>query len=155
MKHLWITLLVLVVITCASALAATPHRISERTKKVSSPANVVALTILAEARGEGQTGMYAVAAVIKQRALNRRLTPTQVCLQRKQFSCWNGKRVDARLLKTPQAKYAMMLASNIQRVNTAWSGYADHYHNKRITPYWAKGKRPIGIIKNHVFYKLR
>ena len=45
-------------------------------------AGVVALTILAEARGEAQDGMAAVACVIAQRAINRNLTPEQVCLQK-------------------------------------------------------------------------
>ena len=38
---------------------------SERSVKI------VAITILAEARGEGQAGMYAVGAVIAQRAIER------------------------------------------------------------------------------------
>ena len=41
-------------------------------------AGVVALTILAEARGEGKDGMAAVACVIAQRAENRSITPEQV-----------------------------------------------------------------------------
>ena len=45
-------------------------------------AGVVALTILAEARGDGKDGMAAVACVIAQRAENRSITPDQVCLQK-------------------------------------------------------------------------
>ena len=41
---------------------------------------VVAMTILGEARGEGKAGMYAVATVINTRAINREITPRQVCL---------------------------------------------------------------------------
>ena len=41
---------------------------------------IVAMTILGEARGEGRAGMYAVACTIKARSVNRKLTPAQVCL---------------------------------------------------------------------------
>ena len=46
---------------------------------------VVAITILAEAWGEGEAGMYAVGAVIAQRAFERKQTPTEVCLKKWQF----------------------------------------------------------------------
>jgi spore germination cell wall hydrolase CwlJ-like protein len=101
--------------------------------------------------------MYAVAAVIAQRANERKLTPSQVCLQRLQFSCWNGKSVKdlEHLLKVPQAKYALLLARNVSLLSREYVGFANHYHNNKIkTPYWAKGKRPVKIIGNHLFYKL-
>ena len=50
----------------------------------------VALTILGEARGEGQLGMYAVACVIQKRSQERNLTPAKVCLEPWQFSIWNA-----------------------------------------------------------------
>ena len=73
---------------------------------------IVAITILAEARGEGEAGMYAVGAVIAQRAFEGKRTPSEVCLKKWQFSCWNGKKPKdlAHLLKTPQAKYALLIA---------------------------------------------
>ena len=51
---------------------------------------VIALTLLGEARGEGIEGMAGVASVIQTRAIERKQTPTQVCLAPKQFSFWNG-----------------------------------------------------------------
>ena len=120
-------------------------------------AGVVALTILAEARGEGKDGMAAVACVIAQRAENRSITPEKVCLQRKQFSCWNGKtEADlAHLLKLPQAKTALWLEANLHRLNRAKIGYADHYHADYVKPYWAKGRTPAITIGKHLFYKLK
>ena len=120
-------------------------------------AGVVALTILAEARGEGPDGMAAVACVIAQRSLNRKITPEQVCLQPKQFSCWNGKtEADlAHLLKLPQAKTALWLEANLHRLNRAKIGYADHYHADYVKPYWAKGRTPTITIGKHLFYKLK
>tara|TARA_Y100001937_G_scaffold29582_1_gene42609 strand:- start:1872 stop:2156 length:285 start_codon:yes stop_codon:yes gene_type:complete len=42
---------------------------------------IVAITILAEARGEGEKGMYAVGAVIAQRAFERKQTPQRYALK--------------------------------------------------------------------------
>ena len=52
-----------------------------------SQRDVVAMTILGEARGEGKAGMYAVACVIAQRSIEwkrngKSITPKQVCLQK-------------------------------------------------------------------------
>ncbi len=106
-------------------------------------AGIVALTILAEAQGEGKTGMSAVAAVISQRAINRNLTPKQVCIQKWQFSCWNGKGESdlAHLYKSPQAEFALYLEKNIDRINRSKVNFADHYYADYIkAPYWAKGE---------------
>jgi len=119
---------------------------------------IIAITILAEARGEGEKGMYAVAAVIAQRAFERKRTPSEICLKPYQFSCWNGyKKVKdlEHLLKVPQAKYAILIAKNIKLLSREFVGYANHYHNNKIKkPYWAKGKKPVKVIGNHIFYKL-
>ena len=119
-------------------------------------AGIVALTILAEARGEGPDGMAAVAACIYQRSINRNLTPEQVCLQRKQFSCWNGKsEADLKhLLKLPQAKTALWLEENLHRLNRAKIGYADHYHADYVSPYWADKSKKTIVIGKHIFYRL-
>jgi spore germination cell wall hydrolase CwlJ-like protein len=102
--------------------------------------------------------MYAVGAVIAQRAFERKRTPAEVCLKKWQFSCWNGyKKVKdlEYLLKVPQAQYAIALAKNIKLLSRDFVGFANHYHNNKIkTPYWAKGKKPVKTIGNHIFYKL-
>jgi hypothetical protein len=121
-------------------------------------AGVVALTILAEARGEGRDGMAAVACVIAQRAENRSITPEQVCLQRWQFSCWNGKSEQDldHLYKSPMAEWALYLEENIHSMNRAKVGFADHYYADWIkAPYWAKGQKPVAVIGKHKFYRLK
>ena len=114
----------------------------------------VALTILAEARGEGQAGMYAVACVIQQRSINRKLPPARVCKQRKQFSCWNSGRNLSYLLKSSQANYAILLAKNIKTLDRKYVKYADHYCTLKTHNYWTKKNKVIKIIGNHKFYKL-
>jgi spore germination cell wall hydrolase CwlJ-like protein len=148
-----------IILTFAAAVAALAVFAGDGHKhfNTTKAEKIVAITILAEARGEGTKGMYAVAAVIAQRANERKMTPSQVCLQRLQFSCWNGKSVKdlEHLLKVPQAKYALLLARNVSLLSREYVGFANHYHNNKIkTPYWAKGKKPVKVIGNHLFYKL-
>jgi len=118
---------------------------------------VVAITILAEARGEGDKGMGAVAAVIAQRAIDRKQTWEKVCLAKWQFSCWNGKKISDldHLLDVPQAEMAIYLAKNMHRIDRSKIGNANHYYADYIkAPYWAKGEKPTVKIGRHIFYKL-
>ena len=118
---------------------------------------VVAITILAEARSEGDRGMGAVAAVIAQRAIDRKQTWEKVCLAKWQFSCWNGKKISDldHLLDVPQAEMAIYLAKNMHRIDRSKIGNANHYYADYIkAPYWAKGKTPTVKIGRHIFYKL-
>ena len=119
---------------------------------------IVAITILAEARGEGKRGMYAVACVISKRMKERKKTGAQVCLQPWQFSCWNKNDPQRphlrKLLRHELAPYAMKLAKNIDNLQLKFVEFANHYHTKRVSPYWSKGKRPVATIGNHLFFKL-
>jgi spore germination cell wall hydrolase CwlJ-like protein len=118
---------------------------------------VVAITILAEARSEGDRGMGAVAAVIAQRAIDRKQTWEKVCLAKWQFSCWNGKKISDldHLLDVPQAEMAIYLAKNMHRIDRSKIGNANHYYADYIkAPYWAKGEKPVAKIGRHIFYKL-
>ena len=133
---------------------------------------VVAMTILGEARGEGKAGMYAVATVINTRVINRNKTPRQVCLQPWQFSCWNESDVNrAKLgelyLTHPMRDYAIRLAANITELKKSYTKNADHYCHVNENPYWSyrivvrdnkkirRYIKPVAVIGNHKFYKLR
>ena len=125
--------------------------------ELSRQQKVVAITILAEARGEGDSGMGAVAAVIAQRAIDRKQTWQKVCLAKWQFSCWNGKKISDldHLLDVPQAEMAIYLAKNMHRIDRSKIGNANHYYADYIkAPYWAKGEKPVKKIGHHIFYKL-
>ena len=136
---------------------------------------IVAMTILGEARGEGEAGMYAVACVIAQRSIAWEKTPTQVCLKNNgkvwQFSCWNKNDPNRKklpsLLNTPQGAYAKRLAVNLNTLQRSFVKYADHYCHINKNPFWSyktitrKGKKikiaikPLVVINRHKFYKLR
>ena len=118
---------------------------------------IIAMTLLAEARGEGIEGMEAVAMVIKQRMANRKQSASQVCRAPKQFSCWNGKTSDDlhHLWQSPAAPDAIEVVRRFGKLNTEAIGHADHYCTVKIKPYWSKGKTPVAVIGNHKFFKLR
>ena len=126
---------------------------------------IVALTLLGEARGEGNMGMYAVGCVIQKRADERNLTPAKVCRQPYQFSIWNAGKGKVKkeselyyLWKSPSAPYARQLARHIckgHRLVQKTTGNANHYCTLECNPYWAKKRKPVKIIGNHKFYKLK
>jgi N-acetylmuramoyl-L-alanine amidase len=149
MKHGYIICIISLLCFVDDAQAVTPLTKDQET---------IAMTILGEARGEGYAGMYAVALVIGQRAKDRNKTPAQICLQRKQFSCWNSNdknRPKLRgLLKTKEAYWAKQMAIHITKLNSNYTKQANHYCTLKAKPYWAKNKTPVIIIGNHKFFRL-
>ena len=115
--------------------------------------DIVAATLILEAGGEYATGsMEAVNEVIRNRAAKRKLTTRQVCLQRKQFSCWNSGRIDQLLAKAkrhPRFSEAMAIVNGS---DTNYTG-ADHYHADYCNPYWASSMKKTCVIGKHIFYK--
>jgi|TARA_B100000085_G_scaffold7882_1_gene7075 spore germination cell wall hydrolase CwlJ-like protein len=131
--------------------------------------NIIAQTLLGEARGEGKAGMYAVACIVKRRVQLKSYpnTPAKVCLEPSQFDYWTQrKRVKwddqnranvRRLMQTDTelVRYAKMLAININRVDLNYIKNADHYCTLKTHNYWTKGRKPVATIGQHKFYKLK
>ena len=125
---------------------------------------VVMATILAEAKSEGFDGMRAVACVIKQRMIERKMGASDICLQKKQFSCWNdGTSVDSMFAKVTRntsvqvTDFASSLAKTLvsgKDLDRGLVKFANHYCTVETNPYWAKGKTPVVVIGHHKFYKL-
>jgi len=141
----------------AAAVAATACGDRTKSSQLTDEQQVLALTLLAEARGEGVRGMEAVAMVVKQRMTNRSQTAKQVCLAPKQFSCWNGRSKSELeyLWRSPAAPEAIGVVRRFDELDPAVIDYADHYCTVRITPYWALDQQPVAVIGNHKFYRLR
>lgn len=165
MKNLHdIIVIVFYIIAFNLAYCDTSERLTDEQK-------IVAMTILGEARNQGQAGMYAVACVIAERSISWKKTPKQVCLKKFQFSCWNendpNRRKLPHLLNTKQGQYAKALAINLNKLNRNYIKNADHYCHIDKNPYWSyktivkNGKRikipikPLLVIRQHKFYKLR
>jgi len=137
---------------------------------------IVAMTILGEARGEGEAGMYAVACVIAQRCIAWNKKPKNVCLKESQFSCWNNRSDLSitkllNLLQTKEGEYAKRLAVDLYNLDRTFVKNADHFCTLPKKPYWSfkvikkqNGKKikkikvpikPVAVIGGHKFFKLR
>ena len=123
---------------------------------------VIAMTILGEARGEGEAGMYAVACVLAQRVKNASgdKSYTQICKADWQFSCWNDKKKSEAKLKklmsnSVSAKYAKRLAIHIDNLDRSYVAFADHYCTLNTNNKWTRKSSPVKVIGQHKFFKLR
>ena len=145
---------------CTQILFATAlSSVFAQTIIAQSDEEIVALTLLGEARGEGRTGLYAVACVIQERMNDKRWPSTgrKVCLQPKQFSYWNDKKPrTCREIPSKHAEYAKLLARVIvaKKKLKDITDKANHYHAVGVHPRWARGIKPVVVLGRHLFYRL-
>lgn len=127
---------------------------------------ILARTIWGEARGEGQLGMEAVAAVIVNRVFDPRWPDTiaEVCLQPKQFSCWNkddpnrGKMLGANFSDIYFRRAYAVAAGAIADLADI-SRKANHYlaadlFDGPLRPSWADPNKVTNRVGSHVFIRL-
>lgn len=110
-------------------------------------------TVAMESANQDSFGQYLVASVIVNRAKGRNMTLERVCLQPKQFSCWNDSSWSSAWLSRfygieahKQAKKALERA-----IRSPYQGIT-HYHTITTHPWWAKGKEPSIVYGDHAFY---
>lgn len=121
---------------------------------------IVAAVLMAEAWGEGEVGMTAVAEVIRTRANATGLSPLAVVSVRKHFSCLNKASAEDLYRKFSTERdfqVALNIARTLYNEPGKLPGYArgaDHFTRSDEKPGWARGKRPIIILGNHAFYRL-
>jgi spore germination cell wall hydrolase CwlJ-like protein len=73
-------LTVMIIAAIAYALlCAGAYTLTAAEQPLTKDEEIIAITLMGEARGEKSFGMYAVACVIQKRADERKLTPAQVC----------------------------------------------------------------------------
>lgn len=127
--------------------------------------DVLARTLWGEARGEGETGMHAVANVVMNRVRNPRWwgnTVETVCLQPAQFTCWSHKDPNYEKLKAVTVETDQVFAKAVEIATKAIdvgitdiTGGADHYYNPfHANPKWALESRVTKKIGNHIFLRL-
>ena len=127
----------------------------------------MARTIWGEARGEGAPGMEAVAHVIKNRTRDPRWPGSfeSVCLQPRQFSCWNENDPNrAQLVKLGNDDLSFLraqaIALDVITLRLADSTYgANHYLTVDLfrsahRPAWADPETITARIGRHVFFEL-
>ena len=123
--------------------------------------DTMARTLWGEARGEGATGMQAVANVISNRVKRGGwygATYQEVCLKPYQFSCWNDTDPNYNKLLNVN-KSDSQFAQAVQIATKAYNGELDditggaiNYHAKNANPYWSKTMTKTARIGNHIFY---
>jgi spore germination cell wall hydrolase CwlJ-like protein len=131
------------------------------------PDLILAITVYGEARGEPLLGKIAVAHVVNNRVKDNRWpnTMVDVCLQPKQFSCWNENDPNYSILtrklwqiksmdQTYSWKECLFAAVGVVRdyIKDLTEG-ANHYHTKSIHPSWADKMVKTVEIGNHIFYR--
>ena len=121
---------------------------------------VVAAVLMAEAWGEGEEAMTAVAEVIRKRADEWQMSPLAVVKKVRHFSCMNGTRPEMLVRKFHRERdfeLALQIARTLYNTPHALPGLsrgATHFHDHSKTPYWASGERPVAVIGKLSFYRL-
>ena len=129
--------------------------------------NVLARTLYAEARGEKERGMRAVASTIFNRAGGNPDKMVGVCFAEKQYSCWNDvKHGDAKTYKplipntvmdSNETKAAWELAKEISwellsgNFTSTIGNLNSYYNPSKASPDWRKNLRDKERIGNHLF----
>ncbi|WPZ33474.1 cell wall hydrolase [Thalassobaculum sp. OXR-137] len=124
--------------------------------------DLVARTLYGEARREPAETRFAIAEVVYNRAIKRSprfgLSVEAVCRQPDQFSCWNpgdpnrGRTLSISL-KDPEIADCVTIARDLVagRVGGLTLG-ADHFHHRRVSPYYSREHAPCAQIGNYVFF---
>lgn len=152
-------------LVAAAAAAASDVQPADSTT-ISRDQTVLAKTLWGEARGEGKAGMRAVAAVVLNRLRVRYRgcdSVAAVCLDPKQFSCWNGDDVNLPLMQrlgaTPDLDYqnaldiaAQAMAGQVPDPTLNSKHYVATTLPAAAMPTWLRGKAPAVVIGRHAFY---
>jgi len=135
-------------------------------------AQIMALTIYGEARGEPYEGKVAVGSVILERVEHRDWdgkTLHEVCLMPYQFSCflpadpnfkalkliagdWETKIARSKVLSECYAITSGLLDGTIPRTPEIAAAHCCQYKTRRATAAWAKKMKVILTIGQHEFY---
>lgn len=122
---------------------------------------VVAAVILGEAACQGRAGMIAVGEVISRRAQLRGQSPLAVVTTRKAFSCLNRMTPEQLVRKQSRQpgyaealRIAQVAVDAPERLPGITRG-ATHFTRSDERPTWARGVRPVLILGDHAFYRLR
>jgi spore germination cell wall hydrolase CwlJ-like protein len=119
----------------------------------------VALTLWGEARNQSFDGKHAVGSVIWTRAQAKPSKLSAVCLDRKQFSCWQkGKFTQARPdMRKPIDRKSwsdcVVIAGQMVDGSFLPSLKSKHYHEASIQPYWSVNMKMLASVGSHKFYK--
>ena len=125
----------------------------------------LAENIYFEARGEPLQGQYAVAEVTMNRVASPHF-PDTICevvhdtrwdrFRRRLVAHFSWTKLDVKpdMTTGPAWQQAMVVATAVyDRTHTPVVPTALFYHTAEVHPYWAKSKRIVAKIGNHIFYR--
>jgi spore germination cell wall hydrolase CwlJ-like protein len=121
---------------------------------------VVAAVLMAEAWGEGEAAMTAVAEVIRLRADDAGRSPLWVVQQPLQFSCLNGvepRNLIRKFRRHRDFELALRIARRIYNRPEELTGIArgaTHFERAGTRAYWTSGHRPVARYGRLDFYRL-
>lgn len=131
--------------------------------KLAHDDDILARTLVGEARGEGQSGMESVACIVMNRVAKQTWygkSPKQVCLKPWQFSAWNKNDPNRAIIENLDIETAIYREA-LKIARRAIAGQlidptkgATHYYDRRMPtpPGWAAGKIPCAILGHHLFF---
>jgi hypothetical protein len=131
---------------------------------------ILALTIYGESRGESIEGQIAVGCVIRNRVMGEKKNYRDICLENKQFSCWNrddpnyivlgnicvkinnnaGSFIDRDFNQISYLTTGIMMNYIIDNTHGALNYLSKNLYYSHNIPLWAKNK-PIQMIGNQIF----
>jgi hypothetical protein len=152
-------------------IMTAPATIEIIAPELSAAADTLARTLWAEARGEGEAGMAAVAAVVMNRiqiSLEHGgrhwwgRDAATVCRARGQFCCWNpGDPRRAKLLAVdeadPEFRVALRIAADALAGRIEDPTFGATYYKLASQPWpysWGRPRLPLATIGHHAFYRL-
>ena len=130
---------------------------------------VMAATVLLEAEGEPDEGKLAVACVIRTRMDTRQRSAASICLQARQFSCWNVETMERARTRLWAPDPAMWERCWRASAGAYWRMLPDptrgasHYLNEALTrqgrpdghlPSWFDEGQVTARIGQHTFLRL-
>ena len=144
-----VSLLLLSSITLGTATHA--HRLIQPAK--TQDIECLASNIYHEARGEGLHGQIAVAQVTVNRVASGKFQSSvcKVVYANKQFSWTNSGTKRVKDTKAWQNAVAVAQAVLTQSIHLP-DFKALYFHTRQVKPTWAKTKRVVAVINNHIFY---
>jgi len=141
------------------SLGSTTQTISRPIKAMSVEMEIVAATLIGEARGEGESGMHAVLNVIMNRAKGNMDDAAKVCLKPWQFSFWNKKEKAINSTITwAKSQSGWKTASDLV-IKASKGGLSDisggatfYFNPKLAMPKWAAMFTQTKVLGHHTFY---
>ena len=119
---------------------------------------IVAAVLMAEARGEGQIGMTAVAEVIRNRADAASKSPLEIVLKKGEFSCLKDTTPEAlhrkfyRMKTYPMALQIAKTCYNTPEQLPNVTKGATYFALTQNRPPWLGDVQPVTTVGNHRFY---